>query len=202
MATARSDTILANVMGVGGGVECGEAGDDKRGQQPGDHAGGHEHDHRQGQDRRDGPERVILTAVGKVVDEDGNECGREDSHQDDVVEHVGSRVGQVEEGVGQGALSQCPRQGHDAQEAGEPRDPGPQCDVAGRGRERTGGAFRPGSADDGFHAHPACGRRRRALRQVRTHQTKRTSPASTVSSPDPHDGDGGGAHGEARSGRW
>ena len=89
-----------NELGVRRGIERGQGRDERGGQ----HQRGHRrHSHDDYGDRehgRNGGERLLLGAVGQLVDKDRDERGREHAAQHDVVEHVGGGIGQVE-GVGQ-----------------------------------------------------------------------------------------------------
>ena len=133
-----------------------------------------EHDHRHREHGRDGVEGLALGLVGQPVDEDGDEGGGEDAAQHDVVEHVGRGVGQVVR-VGQRRLAEGPGQGDEAEQPGDPGDAGADRHVGGRRPEGQGAG-----AAGGGHRQCARGRARRERRQVRTHQTSSTAPASTV----------------------
>ena len=157
------------------------------------HRGGEQDDDGDGDDGRDRLEGLALVPVGQAVDEDGDEGGREDAAQHDVVEHVGRGVGQVV-GVGQEGLAERPGQGHEAEQPGEPRDAGPDRDVGGRGPQREG----PGPAGGG---HGQCARGTQAPRAAPgAHPPGQQDGAGQDGEGHPDEGDGGGVHGEHGAG--
>ena len=137
---ASLEEHCAQVPAVRVGVERRERVDDPRSCGQGGQGGHAQDDHRHGEHGRDRLVGLALALVGQAVDEDGDERCREDPPQDDVVEHVGRRVGQVV-GVGQQGLPQGPGQGHEAQQPGDTGGRGAHGDVDRRGPEgeRAGG---------------------------------------------------------------
>ena len=138
------------------------------GVQPDDDGRGEEEEHRDNRQqdrcdrhhRRHRAPRVVLVARRQAVDEDGHEGGREDPAQDEFVDDVRRRVGQVV-AVGQAHEAERVGEGEDASEAGEPRQHG------------AGGHAHGGPAEGGVRCWPDlawlghCGTSRRARRPRR-----------------------------------
>ena len=105
-------------------IEHGERVDEERRRHECRHGRDGQDDHRDREHGRNGVEGFALALVGQPVDEDGNEGGREDAAQHDVVEHVGRGVGEVVR-VGQRRLPEGPGEGDEAEQSGDAETPVP-----------------------------------------------------------------------------
>ena len=117
--------LVERAQGVRGrrAVEGRESLDDPGGREPRQHRRGRENDQRTGHDAGNRLPGPSLAVEREPLDEDGDEGRAQDPAQDEVEEHVGHGVGQVE-GVGDRGEAEHPREDEDPQQTREARDQG------------------------------------------------------------------------------